>query len=102
VLAGVDFPNIAAAIALEQEPAAPPEYRLGVRLRWLSGDIDAMLLQLFRSRARNNLPPSHPGRWRSLASFLNPFGPVSRFELERLDDFAPARLEWRRRFRAAK
>jgi predicted ATP-grasp superfamily ATP-dependent carboligase len=102
VLAGVDFPNIAAAIALGQEPAPPPVYRVGVRSRWLSGDLDAMLLQLFRSRERNNLTSSHPGRWRALASFLNPFGPASRCELERLDDFAPARLEWSRRFGTAK
>jgi predicted ATP-grasp superfamily ATP-dependent carboligase len=102
VLAGVDFPSIAAAIAMERSPAAPPEYRVGVRSRWLAGDLDAMLLQLFRSRARLNLPPSHPGRWSALASFLNPFGPGSRCELERLDDLAPARLEWSRRFGASR
>ncbi len=99
ILAGVDFPNIAAAIALEQELPAPPAYRVGVRSRWLAGDLDAMLLQLFRSRERLNLPPSHPGRWSALAAFLSPFGPDARCEIERLDDFKPARLEWARRFK---
>jgi predicted ATP-grasp superfamily ATP-dependent carboligase len=99
VLSGVDFPNIAAAIASGQDLPAPPPYRVGVRSRWLAGDLDAMLLQLFRSRKRLNLPPSHPGRWRALASFLNPFGPASRWELERSDDFKPARLEWARRLK---
>jgi predicted ATP-grasp superfamily ATP-dependent carboligase len=95
--AGVDFPNIAAAIAMGETLPAPPAYRVGVRSRWLAGDLDAMLLQLLRSRRKLNLPPSHPGRWRALATFLNPFGIASRCELERPDDFAPARLEWRRR-----
>jgi predicted ATP-grasp superfamily ATP-dependent carboligase len=95
--AGVDFPNIAAGIAMGHEPGAPPAYRIGVRSRWLAGDIDALLLQLFKSRRSLNLPASHPGRWRALASFLNPFGRAVRYELERRDDFAPARLEWSRR-----
>jgi predicted ATP-grasp superfamily ATP-dependent carboligase len=99
ILAGVDFPNIAAAIAQGQDLPAPPGYRTGVRSRWLAGDLDAMLLQLFRSRDRLNLPPSHPGRWRMLASFFNPFGPAARCEIERPDDFGPARLEWARRFK---
>jgi predicted ATP-grasp superfamily ATP-dependent carboligase len=95
--AGIDFPNIAVAIALGEELPAPSPYRVGVRSRWLAGDLDSMLLQLVRSRRELNLPPTHPGRWRSLAAFINPFGPTSRFELERPGDFAPARLEWGRR-----
>ncbi len=95
--AGVDFPGIAAAIAAGQPLTAAPAYRVGVRSRWLAGDLDALLLQLLRSRGHLNLPPSHPGRLRALAAFLNPFGPRTRFELERPGDFAPARLEWGRR-----
>ena len=95
--AGVDFPNIAAAIAAGNELPAPPPYRVGVRTRWLAGDLDALLLQLFRSRGQLNLPPSHPGRLSALAAFLNPFCPTTLFELERPADFAPARLEWGRR-----
>lgn len=96
--AGVDFPGIAVAIAAGEAPRKAPEYRLGVRSRWLAGDLDSLMLQLLRSREQLNLPPSHPGRWRALWDFFNPFGPGSLFELERPEDFAPARLEWRRRF----
>jgi predicted ATP-grasp superfamily ATP-dependent carboligase len=95
--AGVDFPGIAAALAVGEELPAPAPYRIGVRSRWLAGDLDGLLLQLFRSRAQLNLPASHPGRWSALAAFLNPFGPMTRFELERPTDFGPARLEWGRR-----
>lgn len=95
--AGVDFPSIAAAIAAGEPLPAAKAYRVGVRSRWLAGDLDALLLQLLRSRGQLNLPPSHPGRLRALASFVNPFGPRTRFELERPADLAPARLEWGRR-----
>jgi predicted ATP-grasp superfamily ATP-dependent carboligase len=94
--AGVDFPNIATAIALGGDPPAA-DFRVGVRSRWLAGDLDALLLQLFRSRAALALPASHPGRWRALLNFLSPFGPETRLELERGDDPAPARLAWRRK-----
>lgn len=95
--AGVDFPSIAAAIAAGEALPAARAYRVGVRSRWLAGDLDALMLQLLRSRGQLNLPPSHPGRLRALASFFNPFGPRTRFELERRADFAPAKLEWGRR-----
>jgi predicted ATP-grasp superfamily ATP-dependent carboligase len=93
--AGVDFPRILAAVAQGHPPAAPPDYRVGVRSRWLAGDLDALLLLLRKSRAQLNLPPAHPGRWRALRDFLRA-DPARRYEIERRSDFGPARLEWRR------
>ena len=95
--AGVDFPRILADVAAGKAPAAPGPYRVGVRTRWLAGDFDALLMLLTRSRHRLDLPASHPGRLATLARFLRPWGPDLNFELERRDDPAPARLEWRRR-----
>ena len=95
--AGVDFPRILADIASGQAPSMPVPYAVGVRSRWLAGDLDALLLVLTRSRQRLDLPASHPGRLATLAGFLNPWGGNLNFEIERWDDFGPARLEWRRR-----
>ena len=95
--AGVDFPRILADVAGGNGPAGPGPYTVGVRTRWLAGDLDALLLLLTRSRQRLDLPASHPGRLASLASFLRPWGGNLNFEIERRDDFGPARLEWRRR-----
>jgi predicted ATP-grasp superfamily ATP-dependent carboligase len=95
--AGVDFPRILADVAAGNGPAEPGPYTVGVRTRWLAGDLDALLLLLTRSRQRLDLPASHPGRVATLASFLRPWGGNLNFEIERRDDLGPARLEWRRR-----
>ncbi len=93
--AGVNFPRLAVDIALEQ--AAPVEnYRVGVRSRWFWGDVDAMVALLLRSRSQLNLPQVHPGRWRTLLSFLKLWQPRTRYELERAGDMRPALLAARR------
>ena len=92
--AGVDFPALAVEVALGRKRASVKSYRVGTRSRWLWGDVDAMLALLFRSRAQLNLPESHPGRWRTLLSFLRPWG--ARYELERSDDPKPAVLAAKR------
>jgi predicted ATP-grasp superfamily ATP-dependent carboligase len=95
--AGVDFPGLLVDVVEGRRPASVPAYRQGVCLRWLWGDFDSLLAVLFKSRSTLNLPPSHPGRLRSLLNFLVPWKPRMRYEIERLDDFGPAWLELRRR-----
>lgn len=92
--AGVDFPALAVDVALGRKRAPVESYRVGTRSRWFWGDMDAMLGLLLRSRAQLNLPDSHPGRWRTLLSFLKPWG--MRYELERSDDPQPAILAAKR------
>jgi hypothetical protein len=51
---------------------------------------------LMRSRARLNLPASHPGKMRTLLNFFAFPSKRTRFELERADDPRPALLELKR------
>lgn len=95
--AGVDFPNLLVSLRNGQPPAQPPTYKLGVRSRWLWGDIDSLLAVLRKSSAELHLPTSHPGRWRTLLDFLLPWRPGMRYEMERLDDLGPWWLETKRR-----
>ena len=94
---GVDFPRILADLASGKAPETPVPYQVGVRTRWLAGDLDALFVLLRRSREQLDLPASHPGRLATLAGFLDPRGGNLNFEIERWDDMGPARLEWRRR-----
>ncbi len=96
IRAGVDFPSI--LVGLESGEPLPKalEYRVGVRSRWLSGDLDSLLLVLRRSRRRLDLTTAHRGRWRTLWDFLHFWGRDLYYELEQRDDLGPARLEWRR------
>jgi predicted ATP-grasp superfamily ATP-dependent carboligase len=95
--AGVDFPNLLVALRNGQPPASPPRYKLGVRSRWLWGDVDSLIAVLRKSPTELNLPASHPGRWRTLLNFLVPWRPGMRYEMERLTDLGPWWLETRRR-----
>lgn len=92
--AGLDFPALVARIAAGQSIDAQPAYRIGVRSRWLLGDVDRALAILTRSAGSLNLPAGHPGRLRSLAQVLNPFQ-SARGEVFRMDDRGPGWLELR-------
>ena len=95
--AGVNFPCLLADIAAGKRPTGPANYRVGVRSRWLAGDVDALIMLLTRSRRSLALPPSHPGRLATLGRFLRLWESDLHYEIERLDDPQPMRLEWRRR-----
>ena len=95
--AGVDFPALLVDMARGCAPAELPQYRTGVRCRWLAGDLDSLLLILIKGREKLDLPPGHPGRLRTLWRFLQFGDRQQRLELERCDDLGPAWLEWRRR-----
>jgi predicted ATP-grasp superfamily ATP-dependent carboligase len=93
---GVNFPQMLVDLAAGRAPQAIPNYRVGVRNRWLWGDISALLIQLTRSRDRLNLPSDHPGRLRAVWEFMHLWSPGMRYEIERLSDLGPAWLETRR------
>ena len=97
IAAGVDFPSLALDVATGVRRSLQPGYRIGVRTRWLGGDLDALLMILKRNREQLQLPASHPGRLRALWDWLHLWGRNLHYEIESIDDPVPARLEWRRR-----
>lgn len=94
--AGVDFPALVARMATGETVDPVLSYRVGVRTRWLLGDLDALLAILTRTAASLHLPAGHPGRLRTLARVLLPWGPGQRNEVMRADDRGPGWLEIRR------
>jgi predicted ATP-grasp superfamily ATP-dependent carboligase len=97
IAAGVDFPSLALDVATGVRRSPQSAYRIGLRTRWLAGDLDALLMILKRDREQLQLPASHPGRLRVLWDWLHLWGRDLHYEIESFDDPAPARLEWRRR-----
>lgn len=92
--AGVDFPRILVD-SLTHLPERPQlDYKSGVRTRWLWGDIDALMLRMFRRSDQLDLPPDAVSKQRYLADFMISFiDPATRLEIERLSDFGPAAYE---------
>lgn len=97
IAAGVDFPNLALDVAVGTRRSPQPSYRTGLRSRWLGGDLDVLMMILKHNREQLRLPASHPGKLRTLWDWLHLWGRDLHYELESMDDPAPARLEWRRR-----
>jgi predicted ATP-grasp superfamily ATP-dependent carboligase len=95
--AGVDFPALLIAAALDQRPDPVTRYRVGVRSRWWWGDIDHLLIRLRHSAADLNLPPDAPSTWRVLREFLTLWRPGDHSEVFRLADpwpFLRETLQW--------
>jgi len=91
--AGVDFPGMLAHLAMG-EPVEPVfSYAVGVRSRWLLGDLDHLTACLLKSRKKLQLPPGFPGRWQTLLEFFRWNPSRTRLEVLRRDDPRPFLLE---------
>ncbi|MGH7263544.1 MAG: ATP-grasp domain-containing protein [Candidatus Rokuibacteriota bacterium] len=86
--AGVDFPWLLYRLAHGDTVEPTPHYAVGVRNRWLLGDLDHLYLTL-----------RTPGTWRQKAravrQFLRLFERGTRHEVDRWDDLRPCLLELR-------
>jgi predicted ATP-grasp superfamily ATP-dependent carboligase len=87
--AGVDFPSLACELALGCRREVAATYKVGVKSRWLLGDLDHLLLRLFKSDRQLNLPGFAPSRLRTLVDFLKLVQPDVRYEVVSRDDPRP-------------
>ncbi len=90
--AGIDFPAIQLALH-RGEPVASASATLGVRCRWLLGDLDHMLICLRRAHERR---ATGRGRGRVVGDFVRGFFDGSRNEVCRRGDLRPFTRELRR------
>jgi predicted ATP-grasp superfamily ATP-dependent carboligase len=70
VLAGVDFPFYEWQIAHGQEPIVPSRYRIGIRTRWIAGDLER-LHKLFWEPEKVTIPK--PSRLNEFLRFFAHF-----------------------------
>jgi len=91
--AGMDFPALLYGMITEGDVPAVEDYRVGVKTRWLLGDLDQLLMRLFKSRRSLNLPNGFPGRVSAAMEFLNFFQSDTRLEVFTANDLSPALYE---------
>jgi predicted ATP-grasp superfamily ATP-dependent carboligase len=96
--AGVDFPMILSRSVQGDNMEPITEYQYGVRSRWLWGELDLLLMYLFKSRESLNLPDHHESRLTSALRILSPFVRNQRLEVLRLSDLGPWICETRQWF----
>ncbi len=92
--AGVDFPTLAYQLALGCPPGPRPPYRVGMKNRWLLGDLDHLLARL-RGTDEHALPEGSPTRRQVVADFLKLAGHGLRYDVIRLADPLPFLYELR-------
>lgn len=80
--AGVDFPYLACQLTCAQSVIAPSSYRIGVRSRWLLGDLDRLYLVLKGNQS------AIVKLWATL-QFLNFLVPNTYSEINRFSDPMP-------------
>jgi ATP-grasp domain-containing protein len=94
--AGVNFPHLLYRLAKEKSVVVPDGgYKVGVKSRWLLGDLDHLLIRTFKSDKALRLPPGYPSRAQCALEFMRFFQKDLRYEVECWDDPAPARHEVR-------
>jgi predicted ATP-grasp superfamily ATP-dependent carboligase len=94
--AGVNLPYLVSCVFLDRKPTEVGAYRVGVRERWLRGDVlalrDGLSLERRRSPTR---PPAGPipARPAVLWHFLRDFAPGTHYDEFKRDDWRPALVE---------
>jgi predicted ATP-grasp superfamily ATP-dependent carboligase len=91
--AGVDFPWLLLQAALGRAVTPVHQWRVGLRSRWVLGELDHLIARLRRSRAELSLPEDAPGVLRTAASILTPWRPGQRNDVMRLSDPVPSLRE---------
>jgi len=90
VHAGIDFPFYEWQLAHGEKPQVPSRYHVGMRARWIAGDI-LRLHSLFKDPISVGFP--RPSRWKELVRFLTDFKPRTRAVLWSIGDPVPFLLD---------
>ena len=96
--AGVDFPALLVRTLADEPMPLLDTYRIGVRSRWLMGDVDALLMRLLKRKNQLHLPPGHAGKLRSIFHFMKLWQKDTYNEVFRWSDLKPAWHEVQRWF----
>jgi predicted ATP-grasp superfamily ATP-dependent carboligase len=91
--AGMNFPLMLYRLATGEQVAPTCHYRVGVRSRWLLGDLDHLLIRLKHRFDPDGSECSTGFRLRACVDFLKPSGTDTRNEVFRFADPVPGWFE---------
>ena len=90
--AGIDFPYMAYLLAQGREIPSPPSYKVGIKSRWLLGDLDHLYLRLKQSGKTRGAGK----KLGDIYNFLKLYQRNTRYEINRADDLSPFIFELQR------
>jgi predicted ATP-grasp superfamily ATP-dependent carboligase len=94
--AGVDFPWLLYQMAIGKSVEKIDSYGIGVKNRWLMGDIDHFFIKMFKEDARKAIPFFK--KWQECIKFMKFYDKNTRYEVNRWDDFKPFLFELKKYF----
>jgi predicted ATP-grasp superfamily ATP-dependent carboligase len=95
---GMNFPLLLYRLATGESVSPTFDFRVGVRNRWLLGDLDHLLICLTHSHGLDGLPYVQGSRLGTLWHFLEFFKRDLHYEVMQLGDGGPGWYELRRYF----
>jgi predicted ATP-grasp superfamily ATP-dependent carboligase len=94
--AGVNFPLMLYRLAMGENVSSKFDYRVGVKSRWLLGDLDHLLIRLTYSGPMNGAMSCLGSKSRAMLKFMKLYETNMRFDVMRLDDPGPAWFEMKK------
>jgi protein-tyrosine-phosphatase len=93
--AGVDFPWLLyqGGRRAPSSISGQPVYTIGIKSRWWFGDLDHLLLRLWKADNELNLPPGSPSKFQTMRNFFACFDSKTKPEVFRWQDLRPAIYE---------
>ncbi|MCW9014625.1 MAG: ATP-grasp domain-containing protein [Gammaproteobacteria bacterium] len=86
---GVDFPMILARTLDRDFIESIKDYQIGVKTRWLWGDVDALLIRLIKDTKRQQLPEGADSKLLYFLKFLKLWEKNLHYEVLRVSDLKP-------------
>ena len=90
---GVNFPLLYYRLAMGESTPSQFEYKVGVRSRWLLGDLDQLLIRWKHSGEQGAFPGGEPSKLRASLDFMKFYQPNLHYEVFRFEDPAPGWYE---------
>ena len=93
--AGVNFPLLLYRLASGEDVAAQFSYRVGVKSRWLLGDLDSLVIALRAQGKAAQLARGSRSRLQLVQDFLRFFERDLHYDVWDSEDLRPAWFEWK-------
>ena len=92
--AGVNFPFLLYRLAKGDDVPSQFDYKVGVKSRWLLGDLDNLLIHLTHSPESNGFSIDQRSKLRATLDFMKLYEPGLHYEIFRIGDPRPGWHEW--------
>ncbi len=90
VSAGIDFPVLLLKLLQgEKQSSLKDQYQIGLKMKWLLGTLDHMLIRLRNSDTKLNIPAGYPSKLEAIGDFIKFKESRCGFDVLQVRDFQP-------------